>query len=96
MEPSYVLDSMPLYEAEMLLSHAYMVDQSAAERMRMVMWATLAPNSKKQLKPTDIMQFDWERKEAAPPQMPSADEVKRAREIGKKLMEKYDITWPTN
>jgi hypothetical protein len=95
MEPSYVLDSMPLYEADMLLSHAYMVDQSAAERMRMVMWAALAPNSKKQLKPTDIMQFDWERK-AAPPQMPSAEEFERLQAEAKEMMKKYKIEWPTN
>ena len=35
--------------------------RDASERMRNIMWAMLAPNSKKKLLPEDIVQFSWER-----------------------------------
>ena len=59
----YVLDGMPLYVADLLLEHAYMVDQGAQERMRWMMWASIQPNMKKQIKPTDLMHFSWEEHE---------------------------------
>lgn len=59
----YALDGMPLYIADLLLEHAYMVDQGAQERMRWMMWATIQPNMKKQIKPTDLMHFSWEERE---------------------------------
>ena len=59
----YVLDGMPLYVADLLLEHAYMVDQGAQERMRWMMWASIQPNMKKQIKPTDLMHFSWEERE---------------------------------
>lgn len=59
----YALDGMPLYVADLLLEHAYMVDQGAQERMRWMMWASIQPNMKKQIKPTDLMHFSWEERE---------------------------------
>ena len=59
--PDYVLDEMPLYLVDLLLSHAYIIDQAAAERMRLMCWMTAQVNSKKPLKPEDIITFSWER-----------------------------------
>lgn len=42
------------------MDHAYLIDQAAAERMRMICWMTAQVNSKKRLKPEDIMKFTWE------------------------------------
>ena len=60
--PGYVLDDMPLYLVDLLLSHTYIIDQAAAERMRLMCWASVAPHSKKQLKPEDILTISWEKK----------------------------------
>lgn len=59
--PEYVLDEMPLYLVDLLLSKAYIIDQAAAERMRLMCWMTAQVNSKKPLKPEDIITFSWER-----------------------------------
>ncbi len=87
----YALDGMPLYVADLLLDHAYMVDQGAQERMRWMMWASIQPNMKKQIKPTDLMHFSWEERETegeiAPPK--NWDELQRqARQLRDKLMKK--------
>lgn len=55
-----MLDEMPLYLVDLLMDHAYLIDQAAAERMRMICWMTAQVNSKKRLKPEDIMKFTWE------------------------------------
>lgn len=62
--PDYVLDDMPLYLVDLLLSNTYIIDQAAAERMRLMCWMTAQVNSKKPLKPEDIITFSWEREAA--------------------------------
>lgn len=52
---------MPLYIVDLLLDNIYMVDQAAAERMRMICWASVAPHSKKNLRPEDMFKFSWEK-----------------------------------
>ena len=64
-----------MYEADLLLENAYMVDQAAAERMRMMCWMTAQVNSTKKLEPEDIISFSWEKKEKDPPRFLSNEEV---------------------
>lgn len=52
---------MPLYVADLLLDNVWMLDKEASERMRMVCWMTAQVNSKKQLRPEDIIKFAWEK-----------------------------------
>jgi len=90
--PGYVLDDMPLYIAQLLLDNLYMVDQGAMERMRMMCWASVAPHSKKQLKPTDMFKFSWEEREKAESAASISKErmaalQQQAQEIRKKLIQ---------
>lgn len=48
------------FDLDLVASHMEEVDRDAAERMRNIMWAILAPNSKKKIAPDDIVKFSWE------------------------------------
>jgi hypothetical protein len=45
------------FDINLVCSHLDEVERDALERMRHIVWAVLAPNSK----PTDVMQFSWEK-----------------------------------
>ena len=82
---------MPLYVVDLLLDNIYMVDQSAAERMRMICWASVAPHSKKNLRPEDMFKFSWEKAKSEGDTTPMTRErmdvlQKQAQEIRKKIM----------
>ena len=91
--PGYVLDDMPLYVAQLLLDNLYMVDQAAAERMRMICWASVAPHSKKNLRPEDMFKFSWEKVKADRDTTPMTQErmdalQQQAQMMRQKLMKK--------
>ena len=51
------------FDLSLMASHLEEVDRDAAERMRMMVWAALAPNSKNKLAPEDIITFSWEKQQ---------------------------------
>lgn len=75
-DPRYVMDEMPLYEADIYLSRAYYVGQELREDVRMVTWATAQVNSKKKLRPGDIYKFPWETVREEPAEEPDFDRIK--------------------
>lgn len=82
------MDEMPMYEADLLLENAYIVDQSAAERMRMMCWMTAQVNSTKKLEPEDLISFSWEKeKQKEPPRLLSDEEVKGMQAYAQKIKE---------
>ena len=48
------------FDLDLVASHMEEVERDASERMRNIMWAMLAPNSKKKIAPEDIVKFSWE------------------------------------
>ena len=50
------------FDLDLMLSNIGEVERDASERMRNIMWAILAPNSKTTIKPEEIMSFSWEHK----------------------------------
>lgn len=48
------------FDIDLVLSNIGEVERDACERMRNLMWAMLAPNSKKAIKPEEIITFSWE------------------------------------
>ena len=52
--------SADAFDLDLVASHMEEVDRDAAEMMRNIMWAMLAPNSKKKIAPEDIVKFSWE------------------------------------
>ena len=57
------------FDIDLMASHLDQAERDASERMRHMMWAVLAPNSKKKIMPEDLMTFSWEKPqgEAAAP-----------------------------
>ena len=51
------------FDIDLMLSNIAEVERDASERMRMMVWAALAPNSKRQLAPEDILTFSWEKQQ---------------------------------
>lgn len=49
------------FDIDLVLSNIGEVERDACERMRNLMWAMLAPNSKKAIKPEEIITFSWEK-----------------------------------
>ena len=78
-----VMTMTEFYEADafdlnLVISNLQEVDRDAAERMRMMVWATLAPNSKKKLMPEDIITFSWEKKESEPAKPTTKEDFNKA------------------
>ena len=53
------------FDIDLMTSHLEQAERDAAERMRMTVWAALAPNSKKKLAPEDVITFNWEKPQDA-------------------------------
>lgn len=83
-DPRYVMDEMPLYEADLYLSRAYYVAQELREDLRMVTWATCQVNTKRHIKPSDIYQLPWERERNEPEPAPDLDIIKQLQQKGLK------------
>ena len=49
------------FDIDLMLSNIGEVERDACERMRNLMWAMLAPNSKKKITPEEIITFSWEK-----------------------------------
>lgn len=52
-----------VFDLDLMISNIGEAERDASERMRNIMWAMLAPNSKKQIKPEEIVRFSWEHQE---------------------------------
>ena len=77
---------MKVYEAmEYLGSLAYR-SRDLSEMGRFIAYIIAQTNSKKTLKPSDIMKFPWDKEEG--PKAPSNEELKRLKEKAKRIAEK--------
>ena len=59
--PEYVMDKMEFFEIRALMKHQHYAHKDSWEQARMVAYIIAQVNSKKKLKPTDVMEFDWDR-----------------------------------
>ena len=58
----YFLDKMKPYELSIICDSLHLRTKDSWEQARMVAYMTAQVNSKKKLKPTDIIEFAWENK----------------------------------
>lgn len=58
----YFLDKMKPYELSIICDSLHLRTKDSWEQARMVAYMTAQVNSKKKLKPTDIIEFAWEQK----------------------------------
>ena len=48
------------FDIQLMCTHLDSSEREALERMRTIVWAVLAPNSKKKIMPTDVLRFPWD------------------------------------
>lgn len=58
----YFLDKMKSYELSIICDSLHLRTKDSWEQARMVAYMTAQVNSKKKLKPSDIIEFAWENK----------------------------------
>lgn len=63
------------FDINLVCSHLDEVERDALERMRHIVWAVLAPNSKRKIQPTDVMQFSWEKQGKGEASEPTTKEM---------------------
>lgn len=82
LDPEYVLDKMQMYEITTLFDN--MTNRDDWEQARLIAYVVAQVNSKKKLKPKDIMEFPWEKHRTNGDTSISNDDIKRLRELSKK------------
>ncbi len=83
---------MQLYEVNTIMQNIYLTTKDSWEQARLVAYIIAQANSKKKLKPTDIISFGWEEKEKKHITSISTEDIERLKEKAKiaeqKLSEK--------
>lgn len=74
------MDKMEFYEIRALMKHQHYAYKDSWEQARLVAYLIAQVNSKKKLKVTDIMEFDWDKENEATKQAVSNEEIKKLRE----------------
>ena len=67
-----------VFDIDLAASHLDQAERDASERMRNLMWAVLAPNSKTKLTPEDVLTFSWERDDNEPPKPTTREQFEEA------------------
>ena len=73
---------MQMYELEPLISNLHKKDRYSWEQARMIAYVIAQCNSTKKLKPTDIMQFNWDNDTTEETSI-SNEDIKRLKEKAK-------------
>lgn len=82
MSPEYFKKELRPYEAEAFMKGVEQAGRASWEQTRMQMFSALAPWSNKNLKPSDVLSFEWD-KERAEAEAPKKEEIDNAREWAK-------------
>lgn len=85
--PLYVLDEMTMFEFEKLLEYSFYAHQDEWEQCRYNSYVNVQMNSKKKLKPQDILPFTWEKNNNKNKTIVSEKDKNRLREFAKKQEE---------
>lgn len=83
--PEYVMDKMEFFEIRSLMKYQHYAYKDGWEQARMISYLIAQVNSKKRLKPEDILNLFWEKEEAVKNQEVSNEEVARLRAKAKEF-----------
>lgn len=83
--PDYVLDQMQTYEVTALIEHRSHKHREHWEQARFVAFIIAQCNTKKKLKLTDLIKFDWDGKGEGKTDAPTKEEVNRLAEMAKQM-----------
>jgi hypothetical protein len=71
---------MQMYELSPLLKNIFKKNKESWEQTRMIAYVMAQTNSSKQLKPTDILKFNWDNIDSDKDTSISKDEITRLKE----------------
>lgn len=81
------MNDMQPFEVDAILENADYIDSFEWDRMRLSMYGTIAPMSNKNLKPTDLLTFPWDKETNASSSTDTSisnEDIIRLREKAKK------------
>ena len=81
--PEYVMDKMDMTEVASILKYQHYAHSDEWEQSRLISFVIGQVNSKKKLKPSDIIDFSWDNANETNIKAVSNEEVKRLREKAK-------------
>jgi hypothetical protein len=61
LDSAYVLDEMKMYEIRALMKYSHYKNMDSWSQSRMIAYIVAQSNSTKKMKPSDIMEFPWEK-----------------------------------
>ena len=79
-DPEYFLDRMQMYELSPMLKNIHRRNKESWEQARLISYIIAQTNSTKQLKPTDILKFNWDCDVVEKETRISDDEIARLKE----------------
>ena len=83
LEPEYVLDRMTRQEAAALMKYSYYKNKVDWERTRFNAYCTVQIQSKKRIRPEDLIKFNWEKESEV--HIPTDEEIKQVAEWAKQI-----------
>jgi hypothetical protein len=86
--PDYFLDRMQWYEVDACLKGAELSERVGWEQTRCLCYVTAQVQSRKKLKPSDVLSFDWDKERKGDTEITSAEVArlkKKAAEMAAKL-----------
>lgn len=90
--PEYVMDIMPMYEANTLYKHLYKKHKEGWEQTRFNSYVVAQTQSTKKLKMDDIMKFPWENTNETHDTRISNEDVERLKQKAAEYGRKQSIS----
>lgn len=85
----YVYNELELWQINGLIRDSYLCHSNEWEQARLIAYIMAQVNSKKKIKPTDLLRFSWEKEEAYTTKPVSAEELLRLQNKAKQMEEKW-------
>lgn len=86
--PDYFLDRMEWYEVDSCLEGLRNKNKTGWEQTRFLGFITAQTQSTKQLKPTDILSFDWDKETVSDKPAITNEDIERLKEKAKQTLNK--------
>jgi hypothetical protein len=83
------MDEMPVYEIRLSLEAAELRNRASWEQTRFIAYMIAQVNSRKKLKPTDILSFEWDKVEKGTAEIDPA-EIERIKRVQDEIIKSYN------
>lgn len=87
--PDYVLDKMSMAEARVAIEYSHYAHKDDWESARIISYLIAQVNSRKRLRPEDILPLSWDKKTDDESKPMTAEDIKRLEERAKKYKELF-------